>query len=327
MQTDFMMQPKISLLQDMPQLQPLDRLSKHLGGPQIFLKRDDLGPSGGGNKIRKFERQFADARAVGADTLILAAHSQSNCARELVGCAAQCGFEVVIAVKDLVERKDVSYLFSGNALLMDLMNTRFELVDPERDFMEGMIEIAEILRKGGKSPYILPFGASDNLGVRGYIESGREILQLCKDLDRHPDTIVVATGTCGTQAGLVIAVENEASGTNVQGFSILHDEAMAQQEINRLITETIGHSNINTKIKVDSRALGAGYGQPTKECVEAIRLVAQLEGVFLDPVYTGKAMAGFIGWLPESGLGSNDTVVFVHTGGLPLLFAYQEIFR
>lgn len=327
MKTFSVNEPKVALLDGYTPIQPLNRLSEYLQGPKIFIKRDDLGPSGGGNKIRKFERQFAEARAKGADTLILAAHSQSNCARELVGCAAQSGFETIIATKDLVDRTDDAYRFNGNALLLNLMGTRFEHVDADQDFMQAMQAIAARQKAHGKKPYILPFGASDGLGVSGYVDSGREIHTQCEELGVQPSVVIVATGSCGTHAGLQIAMAENSGSTLVRGFSILHDEATAIQEVDRLIAETIGPHNLAEKIKVDCRALGAGYGRPTSECIEAIRLVARLEGIFLDPVYTGKAMAGFIDWLPKSGLVSNDTVVFVHTGGSPLLFAYQEIFQ
>ncbi len=327
MQISKINQPKIQLLDGPTPLQELKQLTAYLGGPKIFLKRDDLGPSGGGNKIRKFERQFAKAKSEGADTLILAAHSQSNCARELVGAAAQNGFETVIAIKDLVARHDLAYQFNGNALLMNLMDTRFVAVSMERDFMNAMEEIADDVKSSGKTPYILPFGASDGLGVSGYVDSGREILEQCRLLDQVPSTIIVATGSCGTHAGLLIALEEYSVDTQVRGFSILHDENTARQEIQRLVTETIGDTDLKSKINVDCRALGTGYGEPTDSCIEAIKLVARLEGIFLDPVYTGKAMAGLIDWLPESGLGPDDTIVFVHTGGSFLLFAYQEIFQ
>lgn len=319
--------PKIPLLDAPTPLQKLERLTQYLDGPQIFLKRDDLGPSGGGNKIRKFERQFAEAKSKGADTLILAAHSQSNCARELVGAAAMHGLETVIVTKNLVNRNDANYQANGNALLMDLMGTTFREIDNSADFMAEMQAIARELELRGRTPYILPFGASDALGVSGYVDSGREIFAQCSAAGITPDAIVVATGSCGTQAGLVIAAQEQAAKTRVQGFTILHDAPVAADHVTRLVAETTGTAPTEADIHIDQRARGEGYGAPTREGIDAIRLLARVEGVFLDPVYTGKAMAGFLDWLPESGLSKQDSVVFVHTGGMPLLFAYAGIFQ
>lgn len=321
---------KVDLLGATTPLEPLERLSAHIGGPRIYVKRDDVGgPAGGGNKIRKFERQFADAMEKGADTIILPAHSQSNCARELVGSAARHGLDACIVIKDIVGRHDGPYERSGNALLMELMGTRLVEIAKDRDFTEAMEELAAEYRAKGRTPYILPFGASDPLGVSGYIDSGREILAQCREATgQDPSVIAVATGSCGTQAGLVCAVVEANVRTRVQGFSVLADADTAAQKVKRLASATLGRTIPDTHpISVDGRASGGAYGKPTEEGMAAIRLLARLEGLFLEPVYTGKAMAGLLSWLPESGLESDDVVVFVHTGGMPLLFAYEEALR
>ncbi|MEP5732428.1 MAG: D-cysteine desulfhydrase family protein [Sulfitobacter sp.] len=326
---NFLDHEKVRLLDDESPLQPLPRLTEHLRGPRLFIKRDDEGgPAGGGNKLRKFERQFANAIARGADVIILPAHSQSNCARELAGSAARHGLECRIVIKDIVGRYDYAYEKSGNALLMQILGTQIVEISKDRDFGEAMDEVAQDCRDKGLTPYILPFGASNPLGVVGYVESGREILsQSIKTFGHHPNVIVTATGSCGTQAGLVCAALEASSRTHVQGFSVLADAESAAVKVAQLASETLGRKVPDGCVSVDGRASGGAYGRPTPEGIEAIKLLARMEGIFLDPVYTGKAMAGLIDWLPESGLGKNDTVVFVHTGGMPLLFAYADEFQ
>lgn len=327
--SNYLDHKRIMLLDGPTSLQALPRLTQHLGGPRLFIKRDDEGgPAGGGNKLRKFERQFAEALEQGADVIILPAHSQSNCARELAGSAAKHGLQCRIVIKDIVGRYDERYEKSGNALLMRILGVQFVEISKDQDFEDAMENVANDCRAEGLSPYILPFGASNPLGVSGYVDSGREILsQSIETFGSHPSVIAVATGSCGTQAGLVSAVLEAESATRVQGFSVLADAESAIKKVGKLANDTLGRPVPESSIFVDGRASGGAYGRPTKEGIDAIRLLARLEGLFLDPVYTGKAMAGLIDWIPERNLDAEDTVVFVHTGGMPLLFAYGDEFQ
>lgn len=321
---------RLRLLGGPSPLEPMERLSRELGNVRIYVKRDDEGGrGGGGNKIRKFERQFADARNKGADTLLLAAHSQSNCARELIGCAAGLGFKTKILTKNLVDRQTEAYRNSGNALLMSILGAEFVSVSDDEGFPEALKRVAAQVASDGGSPYTLPLGASDPLGVEGYIDSGNEIIEeTIRREGRAPDLIVTATGSCGTQAGLVLATVSSEVETKVLGFTVLHDAEVAAREVDALVSTTLGRpAGAKFRAWVDGRALGAGYGRPTPEGIDAIRRVARTEGLFLDPIYTGKAMAGLLDYLSDIDVGPPLIVVFVHTGGLPLLFAYQDCFE
>lgn len=325
--------PRVRLLPGRSPLEPLSRLSAHLGGRKIYVKRDDEGGrGGGGNKLRKFERQFADAQAQDADTLVIAAHPQSNAARELAGAAARFGLRAVIAVKDLVGRDTVPFKESGNALLLDLLGADLVWVPADEDFSVALSRIADQLRSEGARPYVLPFGASDALGVLGYVDCAQEIIEQTNAMEgRDPDLIVVATGSGGTQAGLVAGIAKSGSKTKVVGFTILKPAGEAASDVLRLANEALKLDRLRgvsaSTVIVDGRARGGGYGAVTEAGIDAIRLMARLEGLFLEPVYTGKAAAGFISYLATEEVPSDAIVVFVHTGGLPFLFAYPDAFR
>lgn len=324
--------PRVRLLPGQSPLEPLSRLSDHLGSRKIYVKRDDEGGrGGGGNKLRKFERQFADARTKGADTFLIAAHPQSNAARELAGAAARFGLRAVIAVKDLVGRDTVPFRESGNALLLDLLGADLVWVPDEEDFSTALDRIADQLRSEGARPYVLPFGASDALGVLGYVDCAQEIIEQTNVIEgRDPDLIVVATGSGGTQAGLVAGMARTRCKTRVVGFTILKPAEEAAAAVLSLANDALALEGMNavsaSAVIVDGRARGDGYGAVTDAGIAAIRLVARLEGLFLEPVYTGKAMAGLISYLETEEMPADAVIVFVHTGGLPFLFAYPDAF-
>lgn len=324
---------RVSLLGGPSPLEPLDRLGDHLGGRKLYVKRDDEGGrGGGGNKLRKFERQFPAALAAGADTLVLAAHPQSNAARELAGSAPRYGLRVVLVVKDLVPRHTPAFAENGNALLLDLLSAELVRVPPEEDLGEALERVAEELRAAGARPYVLPFGASDALGALGYADCAREIIDQMREVEgREPDLIAVATGSGGTQAGLVAGVARARARTRVVGFSILLPPEVIAPSVLRLANEALsleGREPVpSSAALVDGRARGEGYGLVTEAGLEAIRLLARLEGLFLDPVYTGKAMAGLLEYLEAEAVPKDALIAFVHTGGQPLLFAYPDAFH
>ncbi len=324
--------PKFNLLPGVTPLEPLSRLGAHIGLSNLYIKRDDEGGrGGGGNKIRKFERQFAKMVADGHDTVIIAAHHQSNAARELSGTAARFGLRSVVAVKDLIGRKTAAFGENGNRLLLSLLGTELVEVPADEDFVNFIKQLAKRLQFEGASPFILPFGASDVLGTMGYVDCADEILEQVRvETGRDPDVVIVPTGSGGTQAGLVAGFARRGVLTKTVGFTILKSKEDAINAVGKLAKETLGElgdKDLPFEIIVDDCALGDGYGQTTPDSLEAIRLTAQLEGLFLDPVYTGKAMAGLISQTRHGLIDSDQIVVFIHTGGLPLLFAYVDAFK
>ena len=323
---------KFNLLPGTTPLEPLSRLGAHIGLNKLYVKRDDEGGrGGGGNKIRKFERQFAKMIADGYDTVIIAAHGQSNAARELAGTAARFGLRSVFAVKDLIGRQTTAFKDNGNRLLLDLLGAELIDVPAEQDYMDFVNNLADGMKLKGAKPFILPFGASDALGAMGYMDCADEVLaQVREQTGQNPDVVIVPTGSCGTQAGLVAGFARHGVSTKVVGFSILksqEDATNAVDELTKEVLQKLGDKDLSFQTHVDDCALGDGYGQTTPESIEAIRLTARLEGIFLDPVYTGKAMAGLISQVKRGLIDSDDIVVFVHTGGLPLLFAYADAFK
>jgi len=323
---------KLKLLAGATPLEPLHRLGAHLGLKHLYVKRDDEGGRGsGGNKIRKFERQLAKMLADGHDTVIIAAHHQSNAARELAGTAARLGIRSVIVVKDLIGRKTTAFSENGNRLLLKLLGTELVEVPANEDFSVFISQLVPRLELEGARPFVLPFGSSDVLGSMGYMDCANEILeQLSFISGKAPDVVIVPTGSGGTQAGLVAGFAHHKVNTKVIGFSILNQEEEAVDAVEKLTKDTLGELGIKNQpleIFVDDRVRGEGYGQTTADSLEAIRLTAQLEGLFLDPVYTGKAMAGLISQTRQGLIDPDQIVVFVHTGGLPLLFAYVDAFK
>lgn len=324
--------PTINMLPETTSLELMPRLGGYIGLNKLYIKRDDEGGrGGGGNKIRKFQRQFAKIISNGYDTVIMAAHPQSNAARELVGAAAQMGLKSIIVVKDLIDRKTVSFAQNGNRLLLDLLDAKLVEIPADIDVMGFVEELSLKLKKSGENPFVLPFGASDPLGSMGYIDCANEIIEQVRLCEGHaPDIVIVPTGSCGTHAGLTAGFAKQSVSTKTVGFTILKQKDDAIMEVERLVSQTLrelGEEKHIFDVNVDDCALGDGYGKTTPECLEAIRLTARLEGIFLDPVYTGKAMAGLISQVKRGLIDPDQIVVFVHTGGFPLLFAYSDAFK
>lgn len=321
---------KVNLLNKPSSLEYLPNLSKHLG-PEIFVKRDDEGGrGGGGNKLRKYERIIGDAFAQNCDTLIIAGHYQSNAARELVGAACQFGVDAVVVCKEMIPSQNQSFNQNGNALLMSLMQGKIVAIDKDDDFEVEMNKIATKLKNEGKKPYIIPFGGSNFLGSLGYVDCAYEILDQFRIHYPNdvPDYVIVPSGSGGTQAGLVAGFQLKNVKTKVIGFSVLHQEEIIKQIVSDLSTEVIdklnGQSTTTLNVIVNDDFVGSGYGVPTKKGIDALKLTARLEALFLCPVYTSKSMSGLIDYISQGIITKDDKVVFVHTGGMPLVHAYFD---
>jgi D-cysteine desulfhydrase family pyridoxal phosphate-dependent enzyme len=299
------------------------RLAAAIGGPRLWIKRDDLTGFGfGGNKIRGLEFLLADALAQGADTLITGAAPQSNSVRATAAVAAYGGLHMV-AVYSGTPPPDVH----GNYRLTRLLGAEIRFTgDPDRASVDGAIEeIAIELRSAGQRPYTIPRGGASVLGTLGYVQAAYELAKQCDAKSITPDAIVLATGACGTQAGLLAGVHLLRLPWRVEGFTVSRpvDEVqsrvltLAQGAIERLgFAKTIAPHDVI----VHGGFIGPGYGVSTSEGAEAIRLAARCEGIFLDPTYTGKAMAGFLAYCREGHFTRKETVLFLHTGGEPALF-------
>ena len=316
-------------------LHELPRLSTTLGGPRLFVKRDDLtGLALGGNKCRKLEYVLADAQRRGIDTLITSGSSQSNHALQTAAAARKLGMEAY-----LVLVKGIHVETQGNLLLQNILNSTvniLDVTDPGEMFTtmpKKMNELADELRSQGRNPLVIPAGAEVPLGTAGWVNAAEEISQQLKDQRIDVQYVVLAHSGGGTQAGLVLGFKQLKLPLNVVGISVMHKKSEAVNEVVTLVNETAKLVALDVAVTPDEITLyddyiGKGYGIPTKECIEAIRLVAQTEGIFLDPVYTAKAMAGLIDLIGKGRFTAKDTVVFIHTGGLPSLFAYhQELAR
>jgi D-cysteine desulfhydrase family pyridoxal phosphate-dependent enzyme len=316
----------VKLLLNKSSLEFLPRLTEYIGGPKIFIKRDDEGGrSGGGNKLRKYERIIGDAIANNCDTLIIAGHYQSNAARELVGSASQLGLKSVVVCKELIPRQNDAFLKNGNALLMNLMSAEIVAINKADDFMTEMQDVAQQVSKKGGKPYIIPFGGSNLLGSLGYVDCVDEIRE---QSEIEVDYIYTPSGSGGTQAGLIAGVVKNEMKTNVVGISVLHKTEVSRTTVEDLTNETLLYFGLDKvkseKVIIDDNFIGQGYGITTTESIETIKLLAKLEGIFLCPVYTAKAMTGLIEHIRTGQIKNNETVIFIHTGGAPLIYAYYE---
>lgn len=313
-------------------LEPLPNLSAHLGGPKIWVKRDDCtGLSTGGNKTRKLEFLMADARAHDADAVITQGATQSNHARQTAAAAARLGMECHILLEDRTGSEDPAYHHSGNVFLDRLHGatvTRF----PGGTDMDGeMNAAADRLRGDGRTPYIIPGGGSNEIGALGYVNAALELLTQANHMDLRVDHVVHATGSSGTQAGLVTGLSGARTGIPVLGIGVRAPRDTQEENVFALARRTADRLGIagaiqRTDVVANCDYVGAGYGIPTDGMVEAVELAARLEGLLLDPVYSGKGMAGLIDLIRRDAFAGDDNVVFLHTGGSAGLFGYLPAF-
>jgi len=323
--------PRVSLGNYPTPLMEARHLSAVLGGPRIIIKRDDLtGLALGGNKCRKLEYVLADAQQRGIDTLITSGSSQSNHALQTAAAGRKLGMETYLLLV-----KGVHVETQGNLLLHNILNSAvniFDVADPGEMFttmLKKMNELADELRSKGRNPLVIPAGADVPLGTAGWVNAAEEISQQLKAQKIDAQYVVLAHGGGGTQAGLVLGFKQLKLPLNVVGISVMYKKGKAIDEVVTLVNETAKLLALDVAVTPDEVTLyddylGQGYGIITDGCIEAIRLVAQTEGIFLDPVYTGKTMAGLIDLIRKGQFTPKDTVVFVHTGGLPAVFAYHQ---
>jgi L-cysteate sulfo-lyase len=325
--------PRIRLTHAPTPLEPLVNLSKHLGGPNLYVKRDDCtGLATGGNKTRKLEFLIGEALARGATHIVTHGATQSNHVRQTAAAAAKFGLRSTALLEERVSNGSPEYYASGNVLLDRLFGCRLETRPAGSDMNLELTATGERLRRQGEIPYLIPGGGSNPVGALGYVVCAQEILDQANDLGLRIDRVVHATGSTGTQAGLVAGFAGLNSGIRVLGISVRAPREEQEQNVHALARQTLEFLGINENllkdaVEVDSNFVGAGYGRPTEEMIEAVKLTAELEGLLLDPVYTGKGMAGLIGSIREGRFHKDENIIFIHTGGTAGLFGYAEIFN
>jgi len=324
--------PRIQITHSPTPLEFMPRLTEALGGPNIYIKRDDCtGLGSGGNKTRKLEFLMADAERLGADTIITQGATQSNHARQTVAIAVKMGMKCEILLEDRTGSKVENYKKSGNVFLDHLYGARVQEVPGGTDMNAAMASLADELRSKGQKPYVIPGGGSNPIGALGYVTCAMELINQFNTRDLRVDCVVHATGSAGTQAGLVVGLEGARSQIPVLGIGVRAAKEAQETNVYNLAVKTAELLGIPGSIKRESVTancdyVGGGYGVPTPGMVEAVTLVARLEGILLDPVYSGKGMAGLIDLCRKGHFKKGENIVFLHTGGAVALYGYMEAF-
>lgn len=311
-------------------LEPANRLSAALGGPDIWIKRDDaLGLAGGGNKTRKLEFLVAEAIAQGATHLVTVGAVQSNHCRLTAAAAAREGLGCHLVLEERVPgsyRADAG----GNNLLFHLLGATTELVPAGTDLAAQMAQAAGRIAAEGGRAYVIPGGGSNALGSLGYAACMQELAAQFSEQGVRPDAIICGSGSAGTHAGLAVGAHALGLGVPILGISVRRPREEQEGNVHRLALEAAAKAKAapppREVVSVDDRFVGPGYSLPTPEMIEAVRLAARTEGILLDAVYTGKAMAGLIGLVREKRFVRGQTIVFLHTGGAPSLSAFKDVF-
>jgi len=316
--------PRLELLGAPTPLEHLPRLSDYLGR-DIFIKRDDFTPVAmGGNKLRKLEFLAADALREGADVLLTAGTIQSNHVRQTAAVAARLGLKCVALLENPIGTHAENYLSNGNRLLLDLMDAEVIMVDALHNPTEQLAEEATRLEAQGFRPYIVPVGGSNALGALGYVECAQEIAHQSEGVVDFA-AVIVASGSAGTHAGLAVGLEHLLPETELVGVTVSRQVDAQLPLVERL------RQSLAEKLEVQVKApitlwddyFAPRYGEPNDEGMAAVKLLAQLEGILLDPVYTGKAMAGLLDGISQNRFRREGPLLFIHTGGAPALFAYH----
>ena len=313
-------------------LEFLERLSTKLGGPEIWIKRDDmLGFLPGGNKTRKLEFIMADALAQGGDAVVTCGAVQSNHCRLTLAAARKEGLECHLVIEERVPGSYSEHA-SGNNFLFHLMGVdSIRVVPAKSDMLAEMEKTADELRRAGKKPYVIPGGGSNALGALGYVACAEEILAQAFDKGVSFDGIFTTSGSAGTHAGLAVGLWANRSGIPLVGINISRPNETQIPIVKKLAGETARLLDIEEPLPEEliqcvDGYVGEGYSLPTKEMVETVLLLARTESILLDPVYTGKAFAGMLDLLRRGFCGKPERVLFIHTGGVPALFHYREYF-
>ena len=313
-------------------LEYLENLTRKLGGPEIWIKRDDCtGMSTGGNKTRKLEFLMAEARAEAADIVLTQGATQSNHARQTVAFAARMGVDSHILLEDRTGIQSTGYQHNGNVFLDLLHGATLEHHPGGTDMEAAMAATADRFREDGRRPYSIPGGGSNATGALGYVNAALELVNQANEVGLRIDHVVHATGSTGTQAGMAVGLVGINSGVPLLGISVRATKSIQEDNVFRLASvtaERVGCPGVvdRSDVVANSDYVGEGYGIPNEGTIEAIRMMARLEGILLDPVYSGKGMAGLIDLIRTGHFKRGQNVVFLHTGGSVGLFGYTDFF-
>jgi L-cysteate sulfo-lyase len=310
----------------------MPRLSAELGGPEIWIKRDDCtGMSTGGNKTRKLEWLMAEAQDQGADIVLTQGATQSNHARQTAAFAARMGLDCHILLEDRTKKTDHDYNDSGNVFLDYLHGASVEHCAENPDMNGEMEKVAERFRAQGRKAYTIPGGGSNPTGALGYVNCAMELITQANAIDLKIDHLVHATGSAGTQAGLVAGLKGINAGVPLLGIGVRAPKPKQEENVFNLAVKTCEKLGIAGAVKREDVVancdyVGEGYGFPADDTIEAIKLLARTEAILLDPVYSGKGMAGLIDLIRKGFFKKGENVVFLHTGGAVGLFGYLDDF-
>jgi L-cysteate sulfo-lyase len=325
--------PRLRITHGPTPLEPMKRLSEALGGPNLWIKRDDCtGLASGGNKTRKLEYLMAEALQQGADTIITQGATQSNHARQTVAIAAKLGLQSHILLEDRTGYTIDEYKHSGNVFLDHLYGASVVEVPKDTDMNAAMAELAAQLKSKGRKPYVIPGGGSNALGALGYVTCALELANQANEMGVAFDHLVHATGSAGTQAGLVVGLYGARTQIPVYGIGVRAPKAAQEERVWQLAQQTaelLGTPGCVQREDVVANCdyVGPGYGQPTPGMIEAVTMFARLEGLLLDPVYSGKGAAGLIDLCRKGHFKKGQNIVFLHTGGSVALYGYLHAFQ
>ena len=313
-------------------LEPLKNLTAELGGPNIWIKRDDCtGLAGGGNKTRKLEFLMAEAEAQNADTIITQGATQSNHARQTAAISAKLNKECHILLEDRLGSNDPDYNFNGNVMLDQLYNAQVSVRAKGSNMDQEMADLAAQLKSDGKKPYVIPGGGSNEVGALGYVNAAAELLYQTNCMSLKIDRVIHATGSAGTQSGLVTGFVASGSGIPVLGIGVRVSHEKQEESVFNLACRVADYIGVGDVVKRDHvvancNYVGEGYGIPTEGTVDAMKLLAHRESILLDPVYSGKGMNGMIDLVRKGEFENDKNIVFIHTGGSTGLFGYRNAF-
>ena len=320
---------RVNLCHQPTPIEPLVRLSERLGGPRIFIKRDDCtGLATGGNKTRKLEFLVGEAMAEKADMLVTQGAVQSNHVRQTAAAACRTGMKCHALLERRVEDHAADYEQTGNVFLDRVFGATLEFRPSGLDMNAEGLAATERLRKEGHRPYFIPGGGSNATGALGYVSCAEEVARQSAEMDIPFQWLVMATGSTGTQAGLVAGFHAADHDLPLMGISVRQPREKQIAAVHSLTVKTAEKLGTDpapvSKVLVDDGYIGAGYGIPADSTLEAISMTARAEGVLLDPVYSAKGMAGLVGMVRQGFFKTTDNVLFLHTGGATALFAYQH---
>ena len=319
--------PSVPLCHQPTPLEFMPRMSESLGGPRLWIKRDDCtGLATGGNKTRKLEFLIADAIEKGADMLVTQGAVQSNHVRQTAAAACKFGLDCHALLERRVPGREDDYETTGNVLFDQMFGTSLEFRPAGLDMNAEALAVTEKLAAAGRKPYFIPGGGSNEIGALGYVSCAYELLDQIKANDLDVGWIVLATGSAGTHAGMLAGLHAAGSTIPVMGISVRQPEDKQIAAVHKLAVLTASQLTDTPigveKVIVDDGYVGAGYGQPAQGTLDAINLIARREGLLFDPVYSGKGLAGMIGLAGQNFFESDKDVIFLHTGGAAALFAY-----